>query len=700
MGRWTKYLEGKMILKPRFEKLLEPYQLGQVKTRNRIVKPAQGMGLATEEGYVSDRNDGYYEALAKGGVGLIIVELTCVDFPMGAVAEHCQLLIDNDKFIPGLSKLAQLIHSYGCPTFLQLGHAGPSHLKAVSGNLPVSSSALSLNELPRTYYGPTYDLSISEIGDLVTKFANAAERAKKAGFDGVEIHAAHGYLVNSFLSRAWNKRQDAYGGDLRNRCRFAVEIIQAIKERLGRGFPVGIRINGAEYGVEKGTTSEDSQGMARILEKAGANHINVSAYGYHDYARVVQPEQVFYPEPPRPLAAGIDKSHNGAGALVPLAAAIKKVTSIPIIGVGRLDPILSERILRQGKVDLVALARCLMADPELPNKVASGRFDDVAPCTACLTCWEQVHFGKPVRCRVNTAIGREREYVIKPAERKKRVMVVGGGPAGMEVARVAALRGHQVVLFEKEHKLGGLTRIAALVKGTEIEDLPALIRYFKTQIIKLGVKIRLGKEVNEALIEEIKPDVVVLAVGGVPVLPKISGINRRNVVSTAALYRKLQIYLNFFSPSVLRWLTKFWMPIGKRVLIIGGGIQGCELAEFLVKRGRKVTILETSEELGAEMVMETKERLLSWLHMKGVTMLTGVKYEEITDKGLILITKEGETQTIEADTIVPAICLRPNSELLKIVERKTAEIYLVGDCREPHLILEAVSDGSRIARLI
>jgi len=298
------------------------------------------------------------------------------------------------------------------------------------------------------------------------------------------------------------------------------------------------------------------------------------------------------------------------------------------------------------------------------------------------------------------ALGKEREYAIKPAKKKKRVMVVGGGPAGLEVARVAAIRGHEVVLYEKEPKLGGLTRLAALVKGLEIEDLPAISCYFKAQINKLGIKANLGKEVTPALVEEIKPDVVILANGGIPSTPEIPGINNRIVVSTSTLYPRLKTFLRFFSPSVLRWLTNFWMPLGKRVVIIGGGIQGCELAEFLVKRGRKVTIVETSSKLGTEIAGVVFGKLLNWMTKKGVAMFTEAKYEEITDKGLTITTKEGERKTIEADTIVPALPLTPNTKLFKALEGKVPEVYLIGDANEPHLIMEAIADGSRIGRAI
>lgn len=690
-------------MRTRFEKLLEPFHIGRVQTRNRMIKAASGVGLDDERGYTTEEQKAEYEAIARGGVGLIIVESHGVDYPLGTHIPN-QLHIENDTYIPGLKELAKVIHKHSCPTFLQLMHGGPLHNTRDTGLQPVSSSALTESEFPEGTIGMIMqacprELSIDEIGEIEEKFIRAAGRVQEAGFDGVEVNAATCHLLNSFLSRAWNKRQDAYGcGNLESRSRIVVEIIKGIKKRLGQDFPVGVLINGAEYGTDKGTTIEESQGFARILQDAGADAIQIRADGRGPYTLVHVPDLAFYPEPPEPLGKGLDGSRKGAGLMVPLAAEIKKVVSIPVIAVGRLDPELGEKILRQGKADFISFARRLLADPELPNKVASGRLEDIAPCTACNTCFSYVGMNRPARCRVNAALGREQEGPIKPAEKKKRVVVVGGGPAGMEAARVAALRGHEVTLYERESKLGGLLPLAALVKGVELEDLPALVRYLKTQITKLGVKINLGKEFNPSVIDGIQPDVLIIAAGGIPTVPEIPGINRHHVVSNADLHRKVKGYLRFFGPKFLRWLTKFWMPLGGRVVIIGGAMQGCELAEFLTKRGRKVTIVETADELGDGLLEVLKPPLFSWLAKKGVTMMTGVKYEEITEKGLTVITKEGKRQTVEADTIVTALPLTPNTELFRSLEGKVPEIYFIGDCRQPQLIVDAVADGWRIGR--
>jgi 2,4-dienoyl-CoA reductase (NADPH2) len=711
----TSQKEGlQMNANTRFEKLLEPGYIGSVRTRNRLIKSGAVIGLHNQsEPYMNEAVKSYYEAIAKGGVGLLIFECPIIDYPLGSRGQR--LHIDDDKYIKELSELTQLIHKHRCPTFIQFWHDGPWEVKPSAWRTflgterffpdpPIAASPVSFdcildkhNEVPRA-------LTPAEVEEIVDKFASAAVRAQKAGFDGVEINAGSSHILNSFLSPFFNKRQDAYGGTPEKRARIVTEIIREIKKRLGRDFPVAVIINGIEIGQIIGVenseclTLDDSVGIARMLQEAGADALQPRSNWLGRHVAGYLTEQLCYPEPPVPLESfpkEYDVSRRGAGANLHLAEAMKKVLSIPIITVGRLNPLLGEGVLREGKADFIAMHRRLIADPELPNKVASGRLDDITPCTACCTCC----IG-PVRCMVNPALGKEYEYEIKQTEKRKKVMVVGGGPAGMEAARVAALRGHEVILYERMHKLGGLIPVAALVKGLEVEDFLGLGRYLETQIKKLGVKTKLGQEVDASTIEEIKPDVVILAAGGLPTTPEIAGINNRKVISSPTLYHKLKFYLRFLGPRALGWLTKFWMPIGKRVVIIGGRIHGCELAEFLVKRGRKVTIVDTEDALGEGIVAFRKLQLLSWFKKKGVVMMTQVKYVEITDKGLTILTKEGKRETIEADSIIPAMPLAPNTGLRKSLEGKVIEIYAIGDCNEPELVVGAIADGSRIARAI
>ena len=400
-------------------------------------------------------------------------------------------------------------------------------------------------------------MSLSEIEDLVQMFAKAAERAKKAGFDGVEINAATCHLVNSFYSRIFNKRDDEYGcGSLENRARFMGRIISEIKKRVGPDFPVIALINIAEYGHEKATTIEEGVQFARLAAEAGADAIQVRAHGYGHRGGLLQPDRLFYPEMPKPLPKDLDWSHKGVGAIIPLAQAVKKVVKVPVFAACRLDPVLGEKLLRQGDIDFVGMTRRLLADPELPNKVAAGRLEDINPCTGCLYCMDVRLHNTPIRCRINANLGREREFAIKPATKVKQVLVVGGGPSGMEAARVAALRGHKVTLCEKGSKLGGLLPLAAMLKDVETNELLALINYLALQMKKAGVTVKLNTEVTPALIAELKPDAVILAAGGIDSIMDVPGVDKRNVVTGAKLHGQLQFYFRFFGPKTLASLTK------------------------------------------------------------------------------------------------------------------------------------------------
>ena len=685
----------------KFQKLLEPSYIRKVKTRNRIIKTAQGSSFIEPTGYVGEQAKAYYETMAKGGVGLLIVESCGVEFPLGIHHFPVQFHLDDDKYIPSYTELTQVIHQHGCPVFLQLFHSGPWN---PTGLLPKrdtkSASTLTESELPGPGFAIPRGVSLSEIEDLIQMFAKAAERAKKAGFDGVEINAATCHLVNSFYSRIFNKREDEYGcGSLENRARFMGRIISEIKKRVGPDFPVVALINIAEYGHEKATTLEEGVQFARLAAEAGADAIQVRAHGYGHRGGLLQPDRLFYPEMPKPLPKDLDWSHKGVGAIIPLSQAVKKVVKVPVFAACRLDPVLGEKLLQRGDIDFVGMTRRLLADPELPNKVAAGRLEDINPCTGCLYCMDVRLHNTPIRCRINANLGREREFTIKPATKVKQVVVVGGGPAGMETARVAALRGHKVTLCEKGSRLGGLLPLAAMLKDVETDELLALIDYLALQMKKAGVTVKLNTEVTPALISELKPEVVILAAGGIDSTMDIPGVDKRNVVTGAKLHGQLQFYSRFFGPKLLASLTKRWMPIGKRVAVIGGTIHGCELAEFLIKRGRKVTIIASGTDIGEGMTGDDKFQFLRWIAEKPATIITGATIDKITDNGLV-IKVGGKEQTITADTVAFALPLQSNTMLLTKLEGKFTEIYAIGDCNEPHLIADAIAGGSRIGHSI
>jgi 2,4-dienoyl-CoA reductase (NADPH2) len=697
-----------MPTRTKFKNLAQPIKIGKIPLKNRMMKNGTGLFWddPTTGGFMNDRNIAFFEALAKGGVGLVVAATGPLqEGPLPGFK------IISDEYIPGYRKLADAIHKYDCPAFLQLFHLGgmsPLFFKAPPG---VSASSIPKNKSPRPYFEVAREITIPEIHEVVERFAKAAERTKKAGFDGTELNGACNHLLNSFLSRAWNKRKDDYGcQSLETRARIVIEIIREIKRLNGKDWPIIALMNGMEVDLKDGITIEESRQFAKMFEEAGADAIEIRAE-YYTWTKDVSrrdsthfPDMYFYPESPSPLDDCVEGKGEGAGANLPMAAAIKKVVSVPVIVMGKMDWRIGEKAIRKGKVDIISMNRRLFADPELPKKVLEDRIEDINPCTSCMTCFNLGEHFQPVACRVNPAFGHEREYEIRAAKKKKKVMIIGGGPAGMEAARVAALRGHEVLLYDKESKLGGSLPLAAMIKGRKREDLVGFIRYLRTQVTKLGVTIKRGKEVTPHTVEDINPDVLIIAVGGKHNIPDIPGINRSNVLTGMELHRRLKFYLKFAGPELLRKLSSIWLPsIGKNVIIMGGRLHGCQTAEFLVKRGRKVTIVDTGteKEIGEGLIeVFLKPYLLYWLADKGVEIITEAQYEEISKKGLVITTKKEGKRTINANTIITALPLEPNTEFVNSMQGKAKEVYAIGDAKKPHLIIDAMADGARIGREI
>ena len=687
----------------RYPELFSPISIGKLELKNRIVKTAaQTYFFEPGEHRFGGIARGFYGAVARGGPGLLICETPAMEAPYKETDDR-RYRVDDDRFLPDIEALAAEVHQHGCPLFLQFYHRGPWGGVYAVDRVRMSASGVTVQSPFDVYEEePPRAMTLADIEDAVEAFVGGAVRAARGGVDGIEINAADDHLLPTFLSRFWNKRDDRYGSQtMENRARIVVEIVQGIKRRVGPDFPVQVRMNAIEIGAgEEGFSIEEGKELAVLLEAAGVDSLHVKSHWMGMHQASFNQEVLFYPEPHIPLSEfprELDWSGKGAGAQVPLAAVIKQVVSIPVMTVGVLDADLGERALREGKADLIGINRRFFADPDWARKVQEGREDDIQPCTHCGNC--NSNYNKPRQCRINACFGTDR-YDLAPLGTRKRVLVVGGGPAGMQAARIAALRGHEVRLWDKGRYLGGATPLANMVKGFEVDELDKFIAFFRLQVKKVGVTVELGREFDLTTLDHIKPDAVVLALGGTPVLPDVPGLDGKNVVKTSDLYGTLRFYLRLFGPRLLRDLTRVWMPVGQKVVIIGGAIQGCQLGEFLTKRGRQVIIVETGDELGVGLVPERKTRLFYWFDKKGVPLLSGVRLVEITGEGLSIVTQEGEPQFLTADTVIPTLPFDPNREMEEGVRSRVSEVYSIGDCDSPATIPEATAAGWRVGNAL
>jgi len=637
----------------RFGKLLEPCAIGTMQVKNRVVMPPMGTWFATDGGFVSQRLIDYHEARAKGGVGLIIIEVTT---PSLKCQSPGQLTLGADGYIPGFRRLADTVHQYGTRIVVQLQHSG---IEARGGQrIQVAPSPVIV---PSTLNVPPgkvpHELTVEEIETIIQWFVSASVRAREAGLDGVEIHAAHSYLLASFLSSTSNRRNDKYGGTVENKARFMTETLQEIRKKVGVDYPVWPRINALEWGRENGITIDETRKVVQLAEKAGASAINVSGLGVGHYITTC------------PIT-------DTPGILLPAAAEVKKVVHVPVIVAGRLDAELGEKALQEGQADFIAIGRRIYAEPEYVNKVTANKLDDINYCIGCMECIERL--GLSARggvCVTNPATGREREYQIYPADKKKKVVVVGSGPAGLKAAQIAALRGHQVILMEKSSRLGGKLNIAAVPPHKE--DIIPWKEYLVRQMNKNGVQVVLNTTATAESIAGYHPDAVIVATGSDPAVPKLTGIENANAVT---------------AEDVLSGTAN----TGENVLVIGGGMVGCETAYFLAEQGKKVTVVEVLKEIAADVLPRVKRRLLDGLAKNKVTIITGAVCSTIT-KNSLYVAFDDKEQAVTFDTVVLAAGYKINDALFRQIEGKFSEVYCIGDAFQTRRILDATNEGYRIA---
>jgi len=621
-----------------------------VTIKNRFVVSPMVMNYCTADGRATETYIAYHEARAKGGWGLIITEDYAVDPASKAFVGIGGLWEDGQ--IPGHAELTRRVHAHGAAIFCQIYHAGRQATRGVTG---LDSYAPTAIACPFTGQMP-HALTIEEIENIIEEFGDCAARAEKAGFDGVEIHGGHGYLIAQFMSSYSNKRFDKYGGSLYNRMRFPLAIVADIREKCGPDFPIQFRISADEY-VPGGRTIEDTKAQLWMLEQAGVDSFDVSI--------------------------GTDGSHHvmvaapfaGHGWMTDHAAAVKKLVTKPVLTVGRInDPLVAEAVVASGKADGVAMGRGSLADPEMPNKAREGRFEDIIQCTGCMQgCESRVIAQLPVRCTMNPRTGRENEFAITPAPEKKKVFVAGGGPAGMEAAIVAAQRGHQVSLFEKDERLGGQFYLAAVppFKG----EISSFLAWQRHTLEKLGVAVALKTPLTADVVREQQPDAVIVATGSTPVAMPISGLDRPFVVS---------------AQDVLEGKVS----LSGKVAVIGGGMIGCETANHLAHHGAKPTIIEMLCELAGEEPLAIKRILFESLKERDVEIHCEYTVTGVTTDRQIEALQDGEKRVLGPfESIVLAGGMRPVNGLVAELQGLIGNLQSVGDANGVRTALEALEEG-------
>ncbi len=635
--------------------LFSTFKVRDLEIPNRILMAPMGNNLSDSRGMITPRSIAYYVARARGGVGMIITEAVAVSL----TARHRAggLCLFEHSHEDGMRELVRAIHEAGSKVAIQLNHGGRLVDPSVSGGQVVGPSEIPAPE--RTHL-PT-PLNTKEIKETISDFARAAERAVALGFDAIEIHGAHGYLIHQFFSPRSNQREDRYGGCLEGRMRFPIEIAESIREAIGRHFPLLFRMSAQEH-EEGGYSLEEALSLGRALRHAGVDILHVSA------GTTERPQSSLYCIQPQALPEG---------CLIGLAERFRREVGPPVIGVGRITtPESAERFLMEGRVDLIALGRGLLADPEWPDKAAGKINGPIRECIACNWCVEAVGKQDPIECSVNPLAGREDH---PPAKKKalspKKIAVVGAGPAGLEAACTAASLGHRVLLYEKEERIGGQLWEASAPPHKDL--LRRLIHYYESRLADTRVEVNLGEEFLDRTFKDKSVDAVVLATGSSPIRPSIPGADQPHVVTAR------DVLLNH-------------PPLGKKVVVVGGGLVGCETAEFLAVEGKTVRLIEMLNDIALDIEPRTRVLLLERLARLGVEKTTGCKVKSI-HQDCIQVETEGLKRKIPVDSVVLAVGRKADNELESKLKKAGLKVFAVGDCRGPGNIREAIHQGLQVA---
>lgn len=701
--------------------LLQPGQIGSLQLKNRIALAPMGENFGGLDGHATEKTQAYYEERARGGAGLIILGTTAVSWPSGTSEPH-QLGISSDDFISTLAQVVRRVHVHGAKVAIQINHSGKvaandrAHgremwVPSVPPALPPNASMRTITPQELSTFvgvGPHPDryrvMDEADIAQMIEWYAAAAVRAQQAGFDAVEVHCAHNYLIAGFLSPYFNQRTDGYGGSYENRTRLMRELLTEVRRRVGPDYPIWVRLDAEEMHTPGGITLEEALQTARLCEQLGVNAISVSSY-----ARLTRGSD--FTDAPIP---------QKSGAYLEFANAFKRVVRIPIIVAGRVEPEAGAAAIGAGEADFIAMGRKLLADPELPNKLLAGQPEAIRPCIYCYACVSEIFVNRGIKCAVNAQTGHESTAPIVPAEHAKHVLIVGGGPAGMEAARMAVLRGHRVTLVERSDRLGGTLFFA----GLAYPENGRLLDYLVRQMQHPRIEVLLRTTVDAALLQRLEPDEILVATGASRAAPAIEGAQQTHVWSGDELRRlmtgdgaeeiakaKLSLAERALfkaggmlgvtdSTQAIQGLSKLWMPLGKRVVIIGGGLVGLELAEFLLARGRQVTVLEPGTHAGTELPIVRRWRVIEAVQDHGQLHLQA-QVQRIERKQVVWLNKKGEGQSTEADSVVLALGAEPDARVAEQLQALTSlPVRRLGDSAALGYIEGAMHSGHHAGRTI
>lgn len=639
-------------------KLFEELQIGSMKLKNRTFMAPMSLGYESQDGTINETMQEYWLARAKGGVGCIIVDALSVDPRVPYLGNT--LSFRGEESIASYKKFTDKVHEYGTKIIPQITHPGPESISTFFGVTPVASSCY-LNSMGHK----TRALLLEEIPAIIEQYATAAYCAKLAGFDGIELHSAHAYmLLGSFLSPMRNKRTDIYGGSLDNRARLLFEVIDAIKAKCGKEFPIVLRVSGDERN-EQGNTLEDLKYLVPKLIEHGINAFEISGGTQYEQCNKIIP------------------CHGEKqGVNVKEAEEIKKISTVPVIVVGKInEPEFAMHLIDSNKVDGIVIGRALLADADFVNKVKDGRVDEIAPCAACaIGCVGEQTKRKPASCVINPALGKEKTMELLPVEEAKNIVVVGGGIGGMATARAYAIRGHKVTLIEKSNILGGQINLACIPPHKQ--ELSKWIVYLNNELKRLSINVVLNTCATKEVLDTYSPDTVVVASGANEIIPNIKGIDHEKAITAQKVLKNEEIIL------------------GGNVLVVGGGMVGCEVCEHLMhqKRGpMQITMIEMADSIGAGMVPNNLVPMMKRLQNLGIKMMPSTKLMSV-DGSDVEVEFRGNNMSLQGFThIIYACGSRAENKLFDEIKDKYKEVYCIGDANGPRQALDAVREGFELA---